>query len=122
MNSNPTDLVNVDLEYSSKTYFGQLDIQRLHPQLIFLYCNFITPLMIGSTFGQLLQMIPYYTSYELKSKVMKYEAQHLDFIPLALNDPTTLQFELRDAAGNFIYFEDMQREILMTLVFRERSM
>ena len=53
---------------------------------------------------------------------MKYEVEHLDFIPLATNDASTLQFELRNAAGDYIYFENPLQEILMTLVFRERNM
>lgn len=117
----PTDIVNLAVKYETGQFFGQLDMRRMHPHLIFLYCNFISPLMIGATFGQLLQMIPYYNSYESGGKVMKYEAEHLDFTPLSMNDASTLTFEMRTAGGDYVYFEDSQQEILLTLVFRERK-
>ena len=118
--ASPNDTVHVPLEAFKNTFFGQLELQQLQPHLIFLYCDFIKPLMLGSTFGQLLQMVPY--NHESRSGVMKYEVEHLDFIPLSTNDASTLQFELRNAAGDYIYFENPQQEILMTLVFRERNM
>lgn len=120
---NPTAVVRVNVEPQLRTVFGRFDVTRLHPHLIFLHCNFIRPIVIGSTFGQLLQMIPYTNGNDdaMEGPIMKYEADHLDFTPLSMNDPSTLQFEMRNAGGDFIYFADDRQAILLTLVFREKT-
>jgi hypothetical protein len=99
---------------------GTPNFKKLHPHLILVYCNFITPIVVGSEFGTVLQMVPYYDSDSGGATIMKYEAQHLDFLPMTMNDPTTLQFEMRNSAGDSIRFQNEDTEILLTLVFREK--
>ena len=108
------------LDSSGKKYFGAIDFKKLHPQIILLYCNFVQPLVVGNTFGQVLQMIPYYNSGIDGGDVYKYEAQHLDFTAMSMNDRATLQFEMRNSGGDLIQFENDSAEILLTLVFREK--
>lgn len=110
----------IECEKNVKQSLGKLDFKKLHPHVVLLYCNFITPLAVADTFGQVLQMIPYYNSDAAGDSLMKYEAQHLDFIQLAMNDKTTLHFEMRNSSGDLIIFQDPEEEILLTLVFRER--
>ena len=104
-----------------KKSLGKLNFDKLHPHAILIYCNFIRPLVVGNTFGRVLQMIPYFNSAEENSDgLLKYEAQHLDFIPLAMNDRAMLQFEMRNSIGDVVSFPDETAEILLTLVFREK--
>ena len=106
-------------EKNSSRGLGKLDVNKLSPQTILMYCNFTNPIVIGNTYGQVLQMIPFGDT--AGKDQLKYEAQHLDFIPLSMNDKTVLQFEMRDARGSLIEFKDNKTEILLTLVFRERK-
>jgi hypothetical protein len=98
---------------------GDFDFKKLSPKTILMYCNFTTPIVVGNTFGQVLQIIPF--SETTENSLMKYEAQHLDFISLSMNDKTVLQFEMRDTTGKLIPFNDNKTEILLTLVFREKN-
>jgi hypothetical protein len=76
--------------------------------------------VVGHDFAKVLQMIPYFGSDSDGATIMKYEAQHLDFLPMSTNDPTTLQFEMRNSAGDYIRFDNDDAEILLSLVFREK--
>lgn len=118
--TSPTEAVAVNTRIDETLYLGTLNFQRLHPHLIFLYCNFITPVVIGNTYGQVLQMIPFYNSKENGAELMKFEAQHLDFLPMTMNDPTTLHFEMIDHSGEHVQFENNNQEVLLTLVFRKK--
>lgn len=119
--TSPTEPVVMKGAIKQLVLMGKLDFKRLYPHVIFLYCNFIKPMTIGGSFGQVLQMIPYYNGSAGGDEIMKYEAQHLDFLPLSMNDATMLHFEMRDASGGNIYFEDATQEILITLVFRKKT-
>ena len=109
-----------EAEAGEKKILGSLNFDNLHPHAVLIYCNFITPLVVGSTFGRVLQLIPYYDSGSNQDGLMKYEVQHLDFIPLAMNDRSTLHFEMRDSSGDLIKFKDEDSEVLITVVFREK--
>jgi hypothetical protein len=99
---------------------GSINFKKLHPHVIFLHCNFVKPIIVGTQFGQVLQMIPYYNSDENEVETMKYEAQHLDFIPISMNDKSVLQFEMRTSTGELVPFMKENAEVLVTLVFRQR--
>lgn len=107
-------------ETAEKKYSGRLNFSKMSPHTLLIYCNFINPIVVGNVFAQVLQMIPYADSESVNGDVMKYEAQHLDFLPVSMNDKTILQFEMRDSAGNLIHFANENSEILLTLVFREK--
>lgn len=108
-------------QQSQKQYIGKLNFEKLQPHTILLYCNFIKPLVVGNTFARVLQLIPYFDNSEKNADgLMKYEAQHLDFLPLGMNDQTTLQFEMRNSNGDLVSFANETTEILLTLVFREK--
>jgi hypothetical protein len=110
----------IKLDSNSKKHFGILDFKKLHPHVVLVYCNFISSLVVGGSYGQVLQIIPYYNSEADGDDIMKYEAQHLDFHPLCMNDRATLQFEIRNSAGDLVQFENDTSEILLTLVLREK--
>jgi hypothetical protein len=99
---------------------GKLNFARAQPHVVLLHCNFITPIVVGNTFGQVLQVIPYYdTAANVSGNLMKYEAQHMDFLPMSMNDRAMLQFEIRNVLGELISFQNKNAELLITLVFRE---
>lgn len=108
-------------EAAKKTKLGKLNFNKLHPHALLIYCNFVTPLVIGNKYAQVLKIIPYSNGEEDENDdgVMKYEAPHLDFLPLSMNDRQILQFEMRNSAGELIKFQD-PTEVLITLVFREK--
>ena len=97
-----------------------VDFKRLEPHVVLLHCNFITPVVVGNTFGQVLQIIPYHDNNTAIGTTLKYEAQHLDFMPISMNDKTMMHFEMRNSDGNLITFKDNNAEIIITLVFREK--
>ena len=107
------------LRASKTRYLGQLDFSKLHPHTVFVHCNFVTPIIMGNTFAQVLQVVPYSDVSEQDS-VMKYEAPHLEFLPMTMNDRSTLRFEMRNSSGDLFNFLDSSIEILLTLVFREK--
>ena len=104
-----------------KRVVGMPNFKKFHPHTVLVYCNFITPILVGNEFAKVLQMIPYYDSDTDGATIMKFEAQHLDFLPMSMNDASTLQFEMRNSAGDYITFENEDTEILLTLVFREKK-
>lgn len=104
----------------TKIKWGKINYKRVQPHVAVVHCNFISPLIVGNTFGKVLQIIPYYDSANIFGSIMKYEAQHLDFLPMSMNDRTVLQFEMQNTLGNLITFNDKNAEILLTLVFREK--
>ncbi len=105
-----------------KVKLGKLDFDKLHPHKLLLYCNFVAPIIFGNKFGQVLKIIPYGKSVgDDDDGVIKYEASHLDFLPLLMNDRHILQFELRNSSGQVVKFKETTSEILLTLVFREKK-
>lgn len=99
---------------------GTPNFKKLHPHVVLVHCNFITPIVVGNEFGETLKMVPYYDSDSDDATIMKYEAEHLDFQPLSMNDPSMLHFEMRNAVGEYITFSNADAEIMLTLVFREK--
>ena len=111
----------LELRVGEKKRMGTLNFEKLQPHTVLIYCNFIAPLVVGNTFARVLQMIPYYNGKEEENGTMKYEAQHLDFVPLSMNDRNMLEFEMRNSSGDIVTFQDEDKEILITLVFRENK-
>ena len=111
----------LNMRVGDKGKLGSLNFEKLQPHTVLIYCNFIVPLVVGNTFARVLQMIPYYDNNAEEDGTMKYEAQHLDFTPLSMNDKNTLEFEIRNSSGDLIKFQDDNKEILLTLVFRENK-
>jgi hypothetical protein len=107
-------------EKKEKKLLTKINFKKLRPHVIFLHCNFTKPIIVGNQFGQVLQMIPYYNSDDDQVEIMKYEAQHLDFIPISMNDKTVLQFEMRTSGGLLVPFVKENAEVLVTLVFRQK--
>lgn len=107
-------------QQGTKMKWGKINFKRAQPHVVCVHCNFITPLMVGNTFGQVLQIIPYYDNTNVIGNVMKYEAQHLDFLPMSMNDKAVLQFEMCNTGSSLITFKNNKAEILLTLVFREK--
>lgn len=106
---------------SQRVRLGRLKFDKLQPHSILLYCNFITPIIFGNSYARVLQIIPFFNSEnDANNDIMKYEAQHLEFLPLLMNDPQTLQFEMRNSSGHLLKFQDGTTEIFITLIFREK--
>ena len=118
--ASPQELTTIVGRNRVKQLVGTVNFKKFHPHTVLVYCNFITPIVVGNEFAKVLQMIPYYDSDAGNATIMKFEAQHLDFLPVSMNDATMLQFEMRTSAGDLIRFENDDTEILLTLVFREK--
>ncbi|HEY6435966.1 MAG TPA: hypothetical protein VIY47_05210, partial [Ignavibacteriaceae bacterium] len=98
---------------------GKLNFKKIRPHSILIYCNFITPIIVGSTFARLLKTISFYDDDNANNNLMKYESTHLEFYPVSMNDKMLLSFELRTSSGELIKFENEMEEVVSTLVFRE---
>lgn len=96
---------------------GFFDIRRLDPKILYLYCNFIHPVVIGEKRERILKLLPF--THNNKDVITKYESQHLDFMPLSLNDPYLLHFELCTYGNNPIQFDNENALVLINLIFRE---
>ncbi len=73
------------------TFPKKIDLQRCKPNVIFLHCDFISPLIVGDKYMRVLKMIPFSHG--------KYECKHLDFINVMSNNLSSIQIQLMDASG-----------------------
>lgn len=97
---------------------GKPNLLRGYPQILFLCCNFTSHVIVGDTFRNLLKIIPYSQS-EHRDKSMRYVSQHLDYLPVSMNEYTLMHFQLITENGNKIQFARENEEVLINLIFRE---
>ena len=112
---------DVNTTLGVRQLMGRANFKKLYPHVVLVYCNFIVPIVVGNSFGQVIQIIPYFNEDAEEIGVFKYEAEHLDFHPLAMNNKMLLQFEMRSSTGELIPFAEKNAEILINLVFREKK-
>jgi hypothetical protein len=105
--------------YNGMEIFGSntINVDRLSPALMFLFCDIIKPVMIGSNQSKILKMIPVKKRKNLLSSY--YECKRLDFEPLSETHVSSIQLELYKADGDLVHFEKNNAEVLYTFVFRK---
>lgn len=101
-------------------FISLIDVKRLIPHSMLLYCDIIKPVMIGDTYAKVLKLIPV-GNINTKSQFKIYESQHLDFIPLENNSLTSVHFQLRHSNGEIVLFGDNQSEVLINVVLRRKK-
>jgi hypothetical protein len=99
--------------------FPNMNFDQSIPHAMFLYCNFVSPLIIGQQFSPILKIIPLEKN-QGKDVIIKHDVEHLEYLPVSLNNRTTMEFTLRDPAGNLIKFENEKTPVFFNLIFRER--
>ena len=103
-----------DEEYIS-TYV--IDVYRLIPHSLLVYCDIIKPIIVGSTYAKVIKLLPIRTQQEDRN-MRFYESQHLDFVPIALNAISSFHFELRLANGCLIKFKKSDITVVNILIRR----
>jgi hypothetical protein len=96
------------------------DVFRLTPHSLLLYCDIITPVIIGDSYAKVLKLIPLVDSQKInteKNNYIFYESQHLDFIPLAHTTLSTCHFSLCHVSGVPFLFNNKNQEVNINLVF-----
>lgn len=101
-------------------YYGSkpLNLDRLKPTIMMLYCDIIQPVMIGVKHANLLKIIPVKKRSHTKGSF--YECRRLDFERLNTNHVPSIQFQLRRSDGEPIRFYTNNAEVLYTLIFRKK--
>jgi hypothetical protein len=102
-----------DITYS----LGKISFQNFYPDLFFLNCNFITPVLTPDGYCKTLKIVP--ISCENNCELVKYESPHLDFFTVLVNDDTVLEFQLILPDNNIFPFLTND-PVLITLLFREK--
>ncbi len=114
------NFILIKIRRSSASYQTILDIQRLMPHSMLLYCDAMKPIMIGDVFGKVLKLIPIEHASSKNTSIL-YESHHLDFTPVNSNQLSTFHFQLRIANGHLIEFAHKNIHVLVNILFRQKQ-
>lgn len=103
-------------EKNETYFFKDVSFQNIIPNVIFIYCNFVTPILTGNGYLNLLKIVP--ITLNKNNNFIRYNISNLDFFTLSLNDESLLEFQLYTYDN--IPFPFKNDEILLTLLFREK--
>jgi hypothetical protein len=97
-----------------------VDLNRLRPQSMLLYCDAVKPSVVGSVMMPVLKLVPVMpVEGGEEAAYTQYKCEHLDFVTLQSNMLSELNFELRGLDGRKIAFESEKHpELQMSFVFR----
>ncbi len=98
---------------------NKVNLDRCKPNVMLLYCNFITPSIIGDQYAKILKLIP--ITEKPSSTYTTYDCEHLDFFPLSTNFLSMLDFQLQDSSGKDIIFVNKQDTVLINLIFQHKK-
>lgn len=116
-------------------WFGILDFGKCLPSGLWLYADFIEPVIVGSKFSKLLKFIPVIPpltkpidilQHEDESTYQSYESAHLDYIDVSsveLQSLQSMEFKLRDHDGNpvlFDVYDNFNNTTYVNLIFRKK--
>ncbi len=97
------------------------NIFRLVPNTILVYADFVQSNFVGSTETKLLKVVHLENKIfkQHRGKMVSFESEHLDFLPLAFSDVTTLQLSLRTISGQEINFGSDVSPVHALLMFSQ---
>ena len=72
------------------TRFQSFKPEKCIPSVLMLYCNFVSPSLLGGNMSRVLKVIPFVTSNG--DNLLRFESQHYEFLPLDLCDNNLLHF------------------------------
>jgi hypothetical protein len=98
-----------------------INLHRLTPAAMMLYCDAIDPVIVGSKCVQVLKMIPVDASASMTGRYLSYECKHLDFVDLAESHMPSLHFSLARFDGKLVQFDNAREEVLYNLYFRKKG-
>lgn len=99
-----------------------IDINAGTPNTLLLYTNFIKPSPMGGTMAPILKLIPinYRESGIRGNKYQTYEAESLEFHPVAFRDLCNLEFSLYTMEGELVQFQDPMHELNITMFVKKQ--
>lgn len=107
-------------EENTLELFEKITFSKVSPRLLFLHCNFVSPTLVGESYGQILKIIPLEFENE-NITTLKYDVKNLDFFDVSMNDRSILEFKLCTVDNLLIPFKEESNEIFVTLLFREKT-
>lgn len=91
------------------------------PNVGFIYCDFIKPVLCGGQTTPMLKLFDVKASSKKGGSDYKtIEFQRLDFHELSKYDLTTMHFTLRDTSGRLLNFKKPQHNIILTLQLKPK--
>ena len=101
------------------------DPNAFQPDVGFIYCDFIKPVICGGIVAPMLRMFSLAQDKDArKSNEYKLEDfnKSLDYHELSKYDLTNLHFTLRDTSGRPLNFKKAKHNVMLTLQLRKRSL
>lgn len=99
-----------------------IDISALSPQSLALVCDFIEPTFVGAVQSPVLKTIP--VKFVEKSGAVgssiTYEPKNLEYHPLNTRELSSMHFQIIDASGDQVQFEDFNQNIILGLTIKTR--
>ena len=116
-----TNLRKIILNGQSPIQFQDtIRTDRLVPNSMLLYCNIISPSIVGSTYAKVLKLIPIFNDEKVQNNsIVCYESQNLDFVTLSTNTLSSINFELRTSSGHLVPFKNDSGVIINILLRRK---
>jgi hypothetical protein len=107
---------------STLTFPSPVDTNRCLPHNIMLWCDFITPIIMGGGYFKILKLIPLEGITETSAITYKtYETRHLEYIDVDTDRLQVMEFELQDSNGIPLKFADENVITYITLMFNRKK-
>lgn len=105
----------------TKTFFpGLVKLERCLPQNMVLFCDIISPVIMGGKYSKILKVIQV-AAKDDKTKYTTYESNHLEFVDVASDRVQSMNFQLSTISGDPITFLDAKSPSLVTIMFRKKE-
>jgi hypothetical protein len=105
---------NIGLTIQEKqtiTCHDKVDLSRLMPSSLFVYCNAVLPSVVGGTYAQLLKVL------HLEKGKNSYFCNNHEPVALSRHTISCLEFHLKDHSGKDIEFIDNTGDVLINMYF-----
>jgi len=96
------------------------DPNAFFPSMGFLYCDFITYNNIGDNSAPILKSFPLERTTKTQDFVT-YSVKSLEYYPLSKFDLSTMEFSIRDVAGNLLPFKNKNANTMLTIMIRRQN-
>lgn len=110
----------VNIVPKNENVFPKMKIVNALPQVIFVYCNIIRPMISGNNYERILKIIPMPAKFD--SSPIKYEASHYEYHKVLLADNDVIHFQLRDMDNQFIKFyqsDSVYSDVNINVIIRQ---
>ena len=95
-----------------------VDVNRLLPNTMLVYCDIMKPIIIGGAYSQVLKLVP--TDVGNDGGYVLHSCRHLDFVEVSSDHITGMGLKLCKFDGGQVAMENEHEHVLYNILFRRK--